>query len=213
MKVLSVRNPYAAAIAAGLKGYETRSRRTSYRGPVIISAGAVYGMQDEKPETIRKECSIRSSVLSAGIDTEKTGAVCFATLTDCIRVEEIRNDISDTEEACGFYSDGRYAWKLEDVVPIPGHVDCPGRPWMYEAGQAEIGKLNAAAARAVVDFAKEYDPYSVEDDSLRETEKIIESGYTSSIIDYLDDYLYEDGEIGKRAAYLIGLLAYIDKLN
>ncbi len=38
MKALSVREPWASLIAAGTKTVEVRSRRTHYRGPVLICA-------------------------------------------------------------------------------------------------------------------------------------------------------------------------------
>jgi ASCH domain len=39
MKALTVRQPWAAAIVAGNKVIENRSRRTAYRGPLLIHAG------------------------------------------------------------------------------------------------------------------------------------------------------------------------------
>ena len=39
MKAFTVYQPYAFAIVAGLKHYETRKRRTSIRGRVAIHAG------------------------------------------------------------------------------------------------------------------------------------------------------------------------------
>jgi hypothetical protein len=38
MKALSVRQPWASLIAEGLKTIEVRSRRTKYRGPLLICA-------------------------------------------------------------------------------------------------------------------------------------------------------------------------------
>lgn len=42
MKVLTLWQPWASLIAAGVKTIETRSWRTSYRGPVAIHAGARF---------------------------------------------------------------------------------------------------------------------------------------------------------------------------
>lgn len=39
-KVLSVRQPYASLLVNGIKDVENRSRRTNYRGTVLIHAGA-----------------------------------------------------------------------------------------------------------------------------------------------------------------------------
>ena len=39
-KVLTVRQPYASLLVGGVKDVENRSRRTNYRGTVLIHAGA-----------------------------------------------------------------------------------------------------------------------------------------------------------------------------
>ena len=36
MKALSIRQPYASQIASGKKRHEYRSRRTTYRGPLLV---------------------------------------------------------------------------------------------------------------------------------------------------------------------------------
>lgn len=41
-KVLSVRQPYASLLVSGIKDVENRSRRTNYRGTVLIHAGAKW---------------------------------------------------------------------------------------------------------------------------------------------------------------------------
>ena len=38
MKALTLHQPYASAIALGLKHFETRAWKTTYRGPVAIHA-------------------------------------------------------------------------------------------------------------------------------------------------------------------------------
>ena len=40
LRAITVRQPWASLIAAGVKTIETRPRRTAYRGPVAIHAGA-----------------------------------------------------------------------------------------------------------------------------------------------------------------------------
>jgi hypothetical protein len=48
MKAFTVYQPYAHAIVAGVKHYETRPRRTHIRGRVAVHAGRL----DEVPETL-----------------------------------------------------------------------------------------------------------------------------------------------------------------
>ena len=39
MKIITIKQPYASLIAAGLKEYEFRTWKTAYRGPILIHAG------------------------------------------------------------------------------------------------------------------------------------------------------------------------------
>lgn len=51
MRMLTIRNPWAWAVAVGAKNVENRSQGTSYRGPLAIHAGLVLserGVADER---------------------------------------------------------------------------------------------------------------------------------------------------------------------
>ena len=48
MKTLSVRQPWAYLICSGLKDVENRSRRTNYRGKILIHAPAKFDGQGEE---------------------------------------------------------------------------------------------------------------------------------------------------------------------
>lgn len=50
-KGISIREPWASAIAFGGKNIENRSRRTHYRGPIAIHASATF-----HPEDLEREC-------------------------------------------------------------------------------------------------------------------------------------------------------------
>lgn len=65
MKALSVRQPFAFLIAKGLKTIELRSRRTNYRGPLLI---CVSSHKTAQPDRIR---------LKRGV------ALCVVDLIDC----------------------------------------------------------------------------------------------------------------------------------
>lgn len=45
MKALTIRQPWASLIAAGVKAIETRSWSTSFRGPLAIHAGKASGLE------------------------------------------------------------------------------------------------------------------------------------------------------------------------
>lgn len=80
MKALSVRQPFAELIALGHKPIEVRSRRTSYRGPLVICSGAAWHADGVR---LYGERGVRGVT------------VCVVELVDCRPVEP-----TDTDEAC-----------------------------------------------------------------------------------------------------------------
>ena len=90
MRVLTLREPWASLIAYGPKRIETRSWRSSYRGPLYIHAGAAAA--DREDPHIRALMDL--------LPGRESG------LTD------------PTERLCGQYGPGRWAWLLKDVEPL-----------------------------------------------------------------------------------------------
>ena len=80
MKAFTVYQPYAYAIVAGLKGYETRPRRTHIRGRVAVHAGK------GKPQFVSMPVSIaipESAVLHYGV------VLGTVEIVDCVPVEAL----------------------------------------------------------------------------------------------------------------------------
>ncbi len=123
MKAISLLQPWATLVVTGVKTIETRSWGTKYRGPILIHASQ------------GKAGSIFTSLLffKKYIPDFKHlpfGAIIGkATISDVIRIEnlqmtdELINRLTMEEKAFGDYSDGRYAWMLEEAeqfdTPIP----------------------------------------------------------------------------------------------
>lgn len=63
MKALTIRQPYADAIAHGEKRIENRTRRTSYTGPVLIHAGLI-GDRQAVLDGIRPGPDVRGAVIA-----------------------------------------------------------------------------------------------------------------------------------------------------
>lgn len=109
MKAITVRQPYASLIAAGVKTIETRPRSTSYRGRIAIHAAAsVPAAVRRSLRTGRREASGRpinefEDVLGRyRLDGESRGVsralplgavVASAVLTDCVPIEDLDGDI------------------------------------------------------------------------------------------------------------------------
>lgn len=128
MKAISLHQPWASAVAIGLKKFETRSRLTHVRGRIAIHAA--------KRRTFDQMCmwddfmqidAIRfafEDTLDLEFDMLPFGAIiATADLVDCIPTGTAKPKLSDTELVLGCYDPGRYAWKFENVhrleTPIP----------------------------------------------------------------------------------------------
>lgn len=122
MKALTMWQPYAAAIALGLKRYETRCWRTHFRGTLAIHAAC-------------RKMSPFDKVLAEKYDVhpEKFGCVvAFADVTDCILMTpEFLSALSEQELDWGFYKEGRYAWKLDNIRLPRKEIIIPGKQGLW----------------------------------------------------------------------------------
>ncbi len=115
MKVLTIKEPFATLIMNKVKYIETRSWKTKYRGELYIHAGVAK---------IRKEVKERLD-LSRLYDENNLNygnIICKCNLIDCIYMDETfiekikKKDINNY--ISGHYEVGRYAWILDNIVPI-----------------------------------------------------------------------------------------------
>ena len=125
MKVLTIRQPWASLIVNGYKKYEFRSRRTMYRGKILIHAG----LKVDKDMLERFEKYNIAYVPGAIIGE--------ATIVDCILVDdEFSNKIRNIDPIV--YSKSsyveKYAWKLENVKKYDKPIYCKGQLglWNYD---------------------------------------------------------------------------------
>lgn len=114
-KTITITQPYPTLIMQGTKRIETRSRPTSYRGPILIHTSA-----KKIPREWRENEELM--VLVENEDDMKYGYIIGkATLVDCVLmtkefIESVKRNRN--EYITGFYKVGRYALILEDVEPI-----------------------------------------------------------------------------------------------
>ena len=93
IKALSVRQPWARLIAAGIKTLEVRSRHTHYRGELLIC-----------------------SSLSAPAHAQGPRGMALAT----VRLVNCRPFTpADVGAACVNYAPDLFVWKLTDAHPLP----------------------------------------------------------------------------------------------
>jgi hypothetical protein len=122
MHAISLTQPWASAIALGLKNWETRSWHTNYRGPLAIHAAK--GFPRWAKDFAREE---NFMLRLPKVEELPLGAiVCVCELTDCRPTQSVSLEIGDLERKYGDYHEGRYAYKLENVRPLAESCPCVG---------------------------------------------------------------------------------------
>ena len=132
MRVLSIREPYATLIKNKIKYIETRSWNTHYRGEIYIhSCKGKYPIKDKIRHLVDK------NNLTYGY------IICKATLVDSVFIDkEFANKIkkeSIDNYLCGDYTEGRYAWILENIEVLEEPIEANGQLsiWNYDPNNNE----------------------------------------------------------------------------
>jgi hypothetical protein len=142
IKAITIWQPWATLITLRLKGFETRSRRTHYRGPIAIHAAKHIDLAACREEPIR------SALLEYGYTSDNlpTGAViATAVLSDCIKSVDTWTDgyilengvyVYSPEYEYGDFTPGRYAWEMREVNELPKPIPAKGQQglWNWEGG-------------------------------------------------------------------------------
>lgn len=162
MRAITLTQPWATLVAIGAKRIETRSWRTSYRGPLAIHAaaglgpvGGLRGLRTLISQPVFFEAlrcivpnAYRDCTVDAILDSLPFGAVLSsAKLVDCVAIAHrwqeqliqqrdnrwfVSPPITSPEYAFGDYTPGRYAWLLDDVQPLPEPIPARGQPGLWE---------------------------------------------------------------------------------
>lgn len=123
MKAISLWQPYGSAVALGVKRFETRHWKTSYRGPLAIHSSK---KSSKELQTFFENqvlgCELRHAFTDAGFYSwcllPKGAIVALCDLVDCVPTEYMHDALSKTEAMLGDYSPNRYAWILQNVRPL-----------------------------------------------------------------------------------------------
>lgn len=148
MKAITIWQPWAGAVAAGIKQNETRSWKTNYRGPIAIHAAqqmiqigwARYAGMEAKEVICRR---MKLPKIFNGTNFFPSGVIlATAELVDCIRITpEYISTLTEDEIALGDYSLGRYAWRLANVKKLPEPMPAKGRQGLWN-WKGEINDRN-----------------------------------------------------------------------
>lgn len=149
MKALSLWEPHASAISAGLKLYETRGwplRIEELNVPIVIHASQkVFRERDYEWEYFK---AAKAKLSAAGVPLHKLDygkAVCICVFTDCSRTSTVRGKLSEAEFWGDFRDVGddgkeRYAFRIGQVKTIPAaeRPEIVGRQGFFNV-PAELG--------------------------------------------------------------------------
>jgi activating signal cointegrator 1 len=140
MKALTLWQPFATLVAAGVKEVETRSWGTSYRGILAIHAARKWGEDvledyDLARESLRKcwglQFRLPECIAAGNLPPEDTlgciVAVCH--LIDCRLMCEPPNP---QDALFGTYGPGRWGWTLAGVKPLLSPVPVRGARLLWD---------------------------------------------------------------------------------
>lgn len=148
--------PWATLLALGEKRLETRTWPTLHRGPIAIHAAKK--MPDWAIAFTQVEPFL-SVLWPAGFhapwDYPLGYVLAVANLTACLRIGRAAGSetvvtldgrtgdprLTDRELAFGDFSDGRYAWVLEDVVPFQRPIPATGALQLWEWTRPRPGEV------------------------------------------------------------------------
>ncbi len=156
IRLLSLWQPWASLIAMGVKKVETRHWYTPYRG--LLAIHAAKRKIDADGKSLMAELS---DLIPDGCDLPYGAIVAVARLDYCTEMV-VNNEQqaycyvqgserfypSATEEICGYWDSGRYAWMLEDIRPIDP-ISIPGKQGLSVIRDAELlGQIEKGLSHA-----------------------------------------------------------------
>lgn len=154
IRCLSLKQPWATLVAIGAKRIETRSWRTSYRGPVLIHASKGF------PAWARETCA--DELFAAALNGHRLplgAAVALAWLDDCrIFSTNTAIEVGEPEASFGDFESGRFGFWLRDVVALPRPIEARGALGLWtptpELREAALSDLRVAGR----ELPATYDP-------------------------------------------------------
>ena len=127
MKVITIKQPFASLIAAGIKEYEFRTWKTKYRGDILIHAG----------KGINKEAMKKFACYN--LDYPSGCIIAKAKITDCLEIDDTARKMLENKNPLVYghvikNPDWKgYGFKLENVEKInPININGKLSLWDYE---------------------------------------------------------------------------------
>lgn len=149
MKAITIHQPYATLIAIGAKQYETRSWPTRYRGPIAIHAGkTIDGIYDLAREVHHRridglpyapfahavfDCLKESGHYPSPFTCAQFPVGSIVAIGELVDCYQMGIDAPNANERLfGFWSVGRYAWKIANVEFLDTPIPVRGQQGLWE---------------------------------------------------------------------------------
>lgn len=157
MRALTLSQPWATAIALGVKHVETRSWRTTYRGPLLIHAAQNF---PKDARDFARE-AVTAGHLPATLPFSAIVARC--SLLEILPTEDVIDELArihadGLERLYGDYTPGRWAWLLTHVEPLPEPIPARGALGLWTPDAGVIAAVEAALLPPLT-AALAYDAY------------------------------------------------------
>lgn len=142
MQAVSVRQPWAFAIARGHKEVLNHELPTTHRGPLLVHASMRVDLDACESPLIR--------------DADWNPRDPLATLGAIIAVAWLETVCSDTIQgghcACGPWADpGAYHWRLADIRALPRPIVALGRTELWEPTPTLVAEVRAVLPATELD--------------------------------------------------------------
>ena len=128
VKAITVRQPFASAIVAGVKTVENRTWRTSHRGPLLVHAAAGSELPTVAPNVV---AALERHARAIG-DRPRGVIIGIVTLVDVVRVSG--GEVEDDEWAVG-----PWCWVLRDAIRFADPVPYRGALSLFGVGREVFG--------------------------------------------------------------------------
>jgi hypothetical protein len=138
IKALSLWQPWASLMAAGVKLHETRHWSTRYRGPLAIHAAKTLDVAGAPEELCLSVWGVN------WCEACPLGAVlAIGRLTRCEPTGWLANDrLTAADEAAGNFAPGRFAWRVEGLSPLIEPIPLIGHQGLFNwSPPADLGQL------------------------------------------------------------------------
>jgi hypothetical protein len=128
VKAISLWQPWATAMAIGLKTIETRHWSTQIRGLVAIHASKRWQLEERMLAAELAEINAAPALLLPPLGA----IVAIGRLVGIERTERLLPRITATEESFGNYGPGRFGWLFEEVTPLEQPIPYRGAQGFFD---------------------------------------------------------------------------------